>query len=132
MCLEDLRLGRGRYTGLTKVLSGRQDSLLNANAQRVALVVSFIGTASFDSTGTGVAADSCNLYFAPNSTGQPAVLIGPGHSPFVMRIEDYGQAIMGPISTFLSNFTGLGGGRITEILTDENSAAIGFHNQPPK
>lgn len=125
MCLEDLRLGRGRYTSVPVVINSTTDSILTPNFNRVGILWSMFGFWSWDQAGTQVMLDYAAII--PHSTfsgGSVAAYLFPGSSTLFMGVEQYGQLVTGPWSVRCNNTSGVMGISITEILTEVNAPPI--------
>lgn len=124
MCLEDLKLGRGRKPERPVIAAVTTDGLLVGDARRVALVVSWIAATYFDTAGPTAVVDVIQLFFGPGHTGTPHISTnGPG-GPLILRVEDVGQLITGPVSVAISNTSGLAQVTLTPIVTDVNAAPM--------
>ncbi len=105
MCLEDLRLGKGRYPGRIFRTAVSSDAIIPANARRVALLISWSGMYMFDGTGILTLADKLELIFGDQAVGIGFLSVNGPMPPLLLRIEDVGQLIYGPISAFIVNQT---------------------------
>lgn len=110
MCLEDLRLGRGRFPGVSSfnTTAGVPAILLKPDARRVAILVTFSGQAQ-EALATGsIQNDQCFISFGPNPQVSPAIILSTTSPVLLLRIEDYGQLVMGELHISFTDSTALG------------------------
>jgi hypothetical protein len=117
MCREDLGLGRGRYHGDTKQLTGGGAAYFPANNLRVSFLITLVGAAWYDSTAQTGVVDSGAAYRGNGLVGTQFMTFGPSASIKVLRIEDLGDTVTGEVSFGLTNSSTFAVLTVTEILT---------------
>lgn len=103
MCIEDIRIGRQSPSQSTfwSRATGVGAQVIGPRKFRTRLAVSTDG------------AGAVQVYIGSSINGLPVAVIGPGSSPVVLRIEDYGIDITGPV--FINNPSAV---TVTGTVTD--------------
>lgn len=97
MCLEDLRLGRGRYPQKAAVQVNQTivQDLLPPDPRRVAIVFTFRGGIQVDPVTTDHTSDRVLLFAELTGSVLPVIVLDVYMPTFLARIEDFGQLVTG-------------------------------------
>lgn len=106
MCWEDMKHYRNAFAQTQEVAQAASTTLA-PNANRIRLIVA----------GTYNAVANRTTVFASQAALAPVGVASNGKPTLIMRIEDYGQIIMGPF--VISNAGGNGPCTVTEIISRE-------------
>lgn len=120
MCLEDLKLGKGRFS--TQPVNGTPQSavtpLLPADPRRVAVSVSISGWQGANANG-----DIAVLTFGGVGNNSGKFVINAGQGPYLFRVEDYGMMVTADLSYTLTDVSTLGESAITAFGVCSNVTA---------
>lgn len=116
MCMEDLRLGRGRAVRNVTQIGPGISITLPADPSRVALAVAFVGTAASD--------DFVQVGLGPSIQSPLQFTLGAVQSLYLFRVEDYGQLVTGQITFGFNNPSGAGQLAVIEIYTEVNAPPL--------
>lgn len=86
------------------------------------MIVSIVGTTTFDPAGGALAQDLFTIISGPTPGAGIQIAFSAPNPVFVMRIEDWGQFITGPISVAILNDTGRAQITLTPILSEVQAA----------
>jgi hypothetical protein len=103
VCLEDLRLGKGRFAGqpVSNGVTGNMQPIVPADVRRVALLLTFFGGVDGNSIAPSYSQDSLSIYADGVSKTIPIVTLTTYSGSILLRIEDLGQVVQ-------MSFSGLG------------------------
>jgi hypothetical protein len=124
MCLEDMRLGKGRTPDPTVVAVATTDAVLGPDANRVALLVSINAISTNEPTGPTYVNDSVRLFAGPKASGTPFITASQPVTPFVLRVEDVGQLLFGAFSVEIISNSGVARICLTPIKSYADAPAI--------
>lgn len=123
MCLEDLRLGKGRQMTAPFLLGGAQTlaPVLPADPRRVLVLVTFSGQLNGNNIASDVSPDFCKVFLEDVSQTVPVAILDSYNGKLVMRIEDYGILVTSKVLVTQTDTTALG---VTCVCTGVISYAV--------
>lgn len=129
MCLEDLRLGKGRVALTTVNVTVSTNAALPADPRRVAILISFLGMSVGDPSAPSLINDIGWLNWG-DVIATPFFINAAGTiQPFMLRVEDYGLAITQPVSVQITNGSGFARMALTPIITNVDAPPV-FSGKP--
>lgn len=110
MCLEDLKLGKGRFAQKPGIVGGPASLavLLPADPRRVAVLISVEGLSLTSQVDGSTTYDTARIYLTAASETFIAAALVVGSPPLLMRIEDFGPLVTNEIRVDLTDISGLG------------------------
>jgi hypothetical protein len=129
MCLEDLRLGKGRVTQPSVTALATTSSALGADERRVAILVSCFLLSASETTVPTFIFDAAYLQFADVAGNDRQIVLQPGTTPFVLKIEELGQLITMPVSVVIVNASGAARVTLQPIISNVDAPPV-FTGKP--